>query len=82
MEVPTLDAVYHRYHVRALDMIGVRADRACDRCEVSEVMESFIWRRCWRTPKSMASATIENASSPGCILIQDKLENNKEDILP
>jgi peroxiredoxin len=40
-EMPVLDALYRRYRVQGLEMIGLSADRPHDRSEVTKVMQSF-----------------------------------------
>src|ERR1700752_4185863 len=40
-EMPVLDALYRRYHVQGLEMIGLSADRPRDRSDVQKVMQSF-----------------------------------------
>jgi cytochrome c biogenesis protein CcmG/thiol:disulfide interchange protein DsbE len=40
-EMPALDAFYRRYHGQGLVMIGLSADRAHDRSDVSKVMQSL-----------------------------------------
>lgn len=40
-EMPALDAFYRRYHGQGLEMIGLSADRARDRSDVTKVMQSY-----------------------------------------
>ena len=54
VEMPTLDAFYHRYHARGLDLLGLSIDEAPDAAQVRQVMRQFSY------PGALASAARVN----------------------
>jgi thiol-disulfide isomerase/thioredoxin len=61
-EMPVLDALYRRYHVQGLEMIGLSADRPHDRSEVTKVMQSFSY------PAAMLDdAKVNDFGTPGVL---------------
>ena len=54
VEMPTLDALYRRYHSRGLDLLGLSIDEAPDAGQVRQVMRQFSY------PGALASAARVN----------------------
>jgi cytochrome c biogenesis protein CcmG/thiol:disulfide interchange protein DsbE len=54
IEMPTLDALYRRYHARGLELLGLSIDEAPDAARVRQVMRRFSY------PGALASAARVN----------------------
>ncbi|HVC29618.1 MAG TPA: TlpA disulfide reductase family protein, partial [Steroidobacteraceae bacterium] len=54
VEMPTLNALYRRYHARGLDLLGLSIDQAPDFARVGQVMRQFSY------PGALASAARVN----------------------
>jgi cytochrome c biogenesis protein CcmG, thiol:disulfide interchange protein DsbE len=54
IEMPTLDALYRRYHARGLELLGLSIDEAPDAARVRQVMRQFSY------PGALASAARVN----------------------
>ena len=54
IEMPTLNALYRRYHSRGLDLLGLSIDEAPDTAQVRQVMQQFSY------PAALANAARVN----------------------
>ena len=54
IEMPTLNALYRRYHSRGLDLLGLSIDEAPDTAQVRQVMKQFSY------PAALANAAQVN----------------------